>query len=206
VDATNVGHHKPPPRPPLRPYDLALQPQRPGELTRELALHLSREDAFLVENRAAGKGLPASLWATIAVEAARSIKLVEASLGLPVERIHKLLLAAARASDSPQRHSRLNDYAHALRAAKPRTPAAVSVGRIALNPGLASATAWNCEADSAGTSLEAWIQDAIVAAPDDFVLCEAAAADEGRQLSEWALVQAARRLRSASTPAQMAGY
>jgi hypothetical protein len=113
-------------------------------------------------------------------------------------------MPAARGSESPQRQSRLNDYAHALRAATPRTPAAVGFGCIALNPGLAAATAWSCQAGSAGVPLETWMLDAILVTPDGFVLCEAAAADEGRSLSEWALVQAARRLRSASTPAQMA--
>jgi hypothetical protein len=175
-------------------------------LTQELVLTLNRGDAETFESRAASAGLPASLWATTAIEATRSIKLVETSLSLPITEIHELLSIAATSRQGMQRRSRLNDYAHALRLAAPRPPAATGLRGIALNPGLASATAWKSEADAVGVSLEAWLKSAIVAAPDGFVAWEAAAADEGRSLSEWALVQAARRRRSASTPAQTAGY
>lgn len=114
--------------------------------------------------------------------------------------------AAATEGKQTERKSRLNDYARALRMATPRDPATTGLSRIALKPGLGSATAWSIEADAAEASLEAWVLNAIVAAPEGFVPWEAAAADEGRSLSEWAIVQAARRWRSASTPAQIAGY
>jgi hypothetical protein len=188
---------------PPRPYDLSLQPQRPGELGCELVLPLARDDAAEIELRASTSGLPAPLWSTLAVEATRSITLVEAALGIPAGVVPEGLSAAAAEAGRVERRSRLSDYARALRAAAPRHPATAALGGIALRPGLPTATAWKAEA--AGMALEAWILKAVAAAPDGFVAWEAAAADEGRSLPEWALVQAARRRRSASTPAQIAG-
>lgn len=167
---------------------------------------LDPDDAEMIEGRAASSGLPATLWATKAIEATRSVNLVEAALSLSSADIHELLSAAAADKPWTQRWSRLNDYAHALRVATPRPAASIGLRRIALNPGLASATAWNSEAHAAGISFETWLRNAIATAPSGFVPWEAAAADAGRCLAEWALVQAARRRRSASTPAQTAGY
>lgn len=150
-------------------------------------------------------GLTTSLWATIAVEAKRSVSLLTNLLQLPVDEVFGILSVATADCKDPLRSSRLNDYAHALRRARPRDPTPVGHARIALKPGLASATAWKGEAHDARISLEAWLGKAIMAAPDGFVPWEAAAADEGRSLSEWALIQAARRRRSARTPAQIAG-
>lgn len=107
-------------------------------------------------------------------------------------------------ADRVERRSRLSDYAQALRGAGPRAPVAAT-GALKLRPGLASSTAWEAEADATGVALKAWLLQALASAPDGFVAWEAAAADEGRSLPEWALAQAARRFRSASTPAQIAG-
>jgi hypothetical protein len=187
-----------------RPYDLALQPQRPGELGREIVLDLARDEAVEIECRAAVVGLPGTLWATLAVEATRSVTLVATLLGLPAATVHRALSAAAEEVAPARRRSRLSDYAKALRTAVQRVPAAAA-GGVALRPGLASATAWEAEAEAAALSLNEWALRALAAAPDGFAAWEAAAADEGRSLPEWALIQAARRHRSASTPAQIAG-
>jgi hypothetical protein len=167
-------------------------------------LALARDDAAEIECRAAIAGLPAMLWSTLAVEATRSITLAVAVLGVRATVVYDTLSAAVAEASHAARRSRLSDYARALRAATPRDPAA-TVGGIAARPGLASMTAWQTEAEAAGVVLEAWVLQAIAAAPDGFVAWEAAAADEGRSLPEWALVQAMRRRRSASTPAQIAG-
>jgi hypothetical protein len=167
-------------------------------------LALSRDDAADIERRAAIAGLPATLWSTLAVEATRSIILAAAVLGLRATVVYDTLSTAAAEASQAARRSRLSDYARALRAATPREPA-TTVGGIALRPGLASMTAWQTEAAAAGVVLKAWVLHAIAVAPDGFVDWEAAAADEGRSLPEWALVQAMRRRRSASTSAQIAG-
>lgn len=192
-------------RPEQGPYDLALQPQRPGELGRETVVSPTPEHATEIERRASVAGLPTALWSTLAVEATRSISLVAAVLGIPPLVAETALSSAARKAEPPQRRSRLNDYASALRAAVARDPCPF-IGGVALRPGLASVTAWEAEAAAAEMPLEAWILRAIAAAPDGFVAWEAAAADRGYSLPEWALVQAARRSRSASTPAQIPGW
>jgi hypothetical protein len=186
-------------RPP--PYDLARQQQRPGELGREVVLDIGRDSCREIERRAAAAGVPATLWATLAVEATRSAALVETTFGFTA--VETLSAAAAEAAAAGRR-SRLSDYADALRAATPRDPVAV-IAAIAVRPGLASATAWEAEAAAAEVALDVWLVLAIDRAPARFVAWEAAAADEGRSLPEWALVHAARRCRSARTPAQIAG-
>jgi hypothetical protein len=183
------------------PYDLARQPQRPGELGREVVLKLGRDSCREIERRAAAAGVPATLWATLAVEAARSVTLVETTLG--VTAVEALSAAAVEARPRGRR-SRLTDYADALRAATPRDPVAM-IATMAVRPGLASATAWEAEAEAAEVALDVWLVLAIDRAPAKFVAWEAAAADEGRSLPEWALVHAARRCRSARTSAQIAG-
>jgi hypothetical protein len=167
-------------------------------------LATGRDCASEIERRAAAAGLPSALWSTLAVEGTRASTLVSAVQGLPAAAVHHSLSAAAAEARQAPRSSRLNDYARALRAAAPRPPA-TTMGRVVLRPGLLSATAWEAEANNGGVALEIWARQAILAAPDGFVGWEAAAADEGRSLVEWALVYAARRRRSTSTPAHMAG-
>ncbi len=167
-------------------------------------LSLSRDEAAEIERRAAVAGLPAVLWATLAVEATRSTTLVVSVFSLPDVVVGEVLSTAAAEALAAKRQSRLSEYANALRAAVPRPQAGVA-GGFALRPGLVSATAWEAEAERTGLTPNAWALRAIAESPEGFVAWEAAAADEGRSLPEWALVQAARRRRSASTPAQITG-
>lgn len=181
-----------------------VQQQRPGELSRELILRLPLRDAAQIERRASRTGLPVGLWSTIAVEATRSIRLAQETLGISLRDLHGRLSAAAAEPGNAGRTSRLTDYAEALLAAAPRDAATIT-GAIALRPGLAASTAWQIEAEAARLPMDSWVLEAIGTAPEGFVPWEAAAAAEGRSLPEWALVQAARRCRSASTSAQIFG-
>jgi hypothetical protein len=163
-----------------------------------------RDSASALEERAALAGMPITLWSTLAVEASRSVALATTSFGLSERVVEEMLASAASVQPDAPRHSRLTDYARALRQARPRDAVGTS-GAVALRPSLGSATAWRVAAAESSVSLEEWIGRRVVAPPAEFVTWEATAAEAGRSLPEWALLQAARRLRSASTPAQIAG-
>jgi hypothetical protein len=200
---------QPPPRAvvwSLPPYDLDAQPQRPGELCDELRLddpHL----AARVEDLGARAGVPALLWATVAVEASRCVTTAGELLDTPAETLIAWLDEAA-SHPTPSLETlpvcRLLDYAAALMRATPRRPRA-RIGPLLLGPSQTMLTAWTLASIQAGLRLDEWALNQLARAPACALSWEASAALSGRTLSEWVVAQAARRLRSASTLAQAIG-
>ena len=112
-------------------------------------------------------------------------------------RLHRRGDALGRSHRSPASGRRSDSPTTRTRSAPPRRAIpSRSIAAVAVRPGLASATAWEAEAEAAEVALDVWLVLAIDRAPARFVAWEAAAADEGRSLPEWALVHAARRCRS----------
>jgi len=185
-------------------YDLVRQPQRPGDLCGEVVLTVPADDSARYEEEASRLGLPVELWATLAAEASRSIATVCALTGKSGYAATGLLDEAALDSGVDFHRTRLNDYAKALRTSSPR-PTVKSLGRIALRPSLSALTAWEVEAERIGTSSQAWALAAVESATGGFVGWEAAAADRGQSMVEWATLQAARRRRSERARAHRAG-
>jgi hypothetical protein len=190
------------------PYDLARQPQRPGELCSEIRLTTPAPDPTMAQ-RARASGLPIVLWATLAVECQRVLELVIRSFELPPALALQTLDAASakppltikdRSSGSG---SRLSDYARALLNARPLS-ASVELGPVMLRVSTTMITAWMLACEQAGESLEDWASEQLTRPPRELVRWESSAAAGGQTLAEWALLQAARRLRCASTLAQTA--
>lgn len=188
-----------------RPYDLCLQPQRPGELCEELVLEAGTEATAKAEADAAQAGVPIVLWNTVAVEAARAATAVaEVTAMTRDDATARLDLAAADAvtvvlADARVR-TRLTDYAVALLRAAPRLPTPL-LGALAARPSLRVFTAWSRAATAAGEDVNLWALRLLEASPRGATVWEAAAAASGESMLEWALDQAARCRRSSSTAA-----
>jgi predicted HicB family RNase H-like nuclease len=191
------------------PFDLERQPQRPGELCREIRLDVGVHEA-VVAAAAAAAGVPVSLWATVAVESQRCVGLTSALFSVPdAVVITALDDAAAEAQAHPDEQdavlaSRLYEYGRALAQAGAHPPER-TLGGVLLRPSLRILTAWSLASEEAGVALEAWASGLLEHPVGEAARWEASAALVGQTLAEWTLVQAARRLRCASTFAQIAG-
>jgi hypothetical protein len=188
------------------PFDLERQPRRPGELCREVRLDIDQRPIAV---GAAAAGVPISLWATVAVESRRCVDLTAALFGVSRGTVGAALEQAVtdERTDACEREtvpgSRLRDYGEALvRAVPHRTQPAV--GGVLLRPPLRMLSAWSLAADDADVELELWAASVLADPPDEPVQWQASAALSAQTLAEWALVQTARRLRSASTLAHTA--
>jgi predicted HicB family RNase H-like nuclease len=192
------------------PFDLERQPQRPGELCREIRLDVGVHEA-VVAAAAAAAGVPVSLWATVAVESQRCVGLTSALFAAPdAVVITALDDAAAEAQAHPGEQdavsaSRLCEYGRALARARAHPPERTTLGGVLLRPSLRILTAWSLASEEAGVALEAWASGLLKHPVGEAARWEASAALVGQTLAEWTLVQAARRLRCASTFAQIAG-
>ncbi len=191
------------------PFDLERQPQRPGELCREVHLDAGGHKAVVVA-RAAAAGVPVSLWATVAVESRRCVALTSALFAVTDAMVAATLDAAVEEQTYPGEpdaasRSRLSDYGQALGRASALSPKH-TLGRVLLRPSLRMLTAWSLASGEAGVALKAWASRLLLEDPvGEPVRWEASAALAGQTLAEWTLVQTARRLRSARTLAQIAG-
>jgi hypothetical protein len=191
------------------PFDLERQPQRPGELCREIRLDVGVYET-VVTAAAAAAGVPVSLWATVTVESQRCVGLTSALFSVPdAVVIAALDDAAAEAQAHPYEQdavsaSRLCEYGRALARAGAHT-AEQTLGGVLLRPSLRILTAWSLASEEAGVALEAWASGLLKHPVGEAARWEASAALGGQTLAEWTLVQAARRLRCASTFAQIAG-
>jgi hypothetical protein len=147
-----------------------------------------------------------SLWATVAVESRRCVDLASRTFAASSAAVTAWLQDAAAIAEEPGMASvsRLCQYGRALLQASPAARER-SVGGVLLRPPLRMLTAWSLAAEEDGVELEAWTTGMLEAPVGEPVRWEASAALAGQTLAEWALVQAARRLRSASTLAQTAG-
>lgn len=191
------------------PFDLEHQPQRPGELCREIRLRPSERDGA-VEAGAAAAGVPSSLWATLAIESQRCAEETALLFDVPGYIVSGALEHAAskerESSVGPteESSSRLCDYAQALLRA-PARRARPTMGGLLLRPPLRMLTAWSLSSHAAGLPLEAWATLHLTQPIYEPVNWEASAAEAGQTLAEWIVVQTARRLRPASTLAHTAG-
>lgn len=191
------------------PFELERQPQRPGELCREIRLDVGAHD-IAVAAAAAGAGVPVSLWTTVAVESRRCVELTSTLFAAPdAVVITALDDAAAEALAHPGEQdavlaSRLREYGRALAQAGAHSPER-TLGSVLLRPSLRILTAWSLASEEAGMALDAWASGLLNDPVGEVVRWEASAALAGQTLAEWTLVQAARRLRCASTFAQIAG-
>jgi hypothetical protein len=186
------------------PFDLFAQPQRPGELCEEVPLGVAASVRFAVDERAAAAGIPCVLWTSLAIEARRAATATAQTLGLSYDSVVDQLNAAAEdPGDRRGVRTRLTDYALALRSAQPRPPTQ-AIGPLLARPSVTVITAWSDSARREGLALEDWALATLVDAPGDALLWEAGAAEAGQTLLEWALIQAARRRRAASSAAQPA--
>jgi hypothetical protein len=188
------------------PFDLWLQPQRPGELCREIVLDRAT-DLDELPGRAADAGVPAPLWATLVIEGERCIgqnaSLFKVSREFVVSALDDAA-AATHAEARPGTTSRLMDYARALLDAS-QVAAVATVGGVLLRPSLRMLTAWSLASEAAGLALETWTRECLVESLCEPVAWEASAALAGQTLAEWTVVQTARRLRPASTLAHSTG-
>lgn len=188
-------------------FDLERQPQRPGELCREVRLDIDQRP---IAAAAAAAGVPVSLWATVSVETRRCLELTAAVFGVSATAVCAALEDACTEARTGPREpetasaSRLGDYGEALLRAVPHQTQR-AVGGVLLRPPLRMLAAWSLAAEDAGVELEAWATGMLEAPVGEAARWEACAALAGQTLAEWTLVQTARRLRSASTLAQTAG-
>jgi hypothetical protein len=191
------------------PFDLERQPQRPGELCREVRLDIGDHEA-VVATAAAAAGVPVSLWATVAVESQRCVELMSVLFAAPDAVLITALNDAAaeaqahRGKQDAVAPSRLCEYGQALAQANAYLPER-TLGGVLLRPSLRVLTAWSLASTEAGVALEAWASELLKDTVGEVVRWEASAALVGQTLAEWTLVQAARRLRCASAFAQIAG-
>jgi hypothetical protein len=190
------------------PYDLASQPQRPGELCAELSFS-DHDLADRVSERAAAAGVPPVLYATVGVEATRTLTMAAGLSALPCETVERRLGEAAaqtlgEVATDPRMlaPTRLGDYARALLDRTSRPAPRSASRRVLLRPTETMLAAWTLAAGE--DPLTAWAAGLLDRAAPDVLDWETAGACAGQTLAEWVLAQLARRSRSASTAAQTA--
>jgi len=166
--------------------------RRPGLAHEELTLELDRELAARVTAQAASDGVPAPLWAVIAIESERA-RLATVT-GHPQEELSRRLDWIARRHREPPRETRLAAYAAALRRASDPTDLGALRPPLALLVPYHSLVAWEIAAEDAGAPLEEWARNQLGVAGRGRSLWEAAAAEAGQMLAEWVAVHAARAM------------
>jgi hypothetical protein len=177
------------------PFDLAIQPLRPGMAHDSLALVLEPSLADAVERSAAADGLPTPLWAAITIESERAlIALARATDTDPSSLAGGLDCAASRSPSTlaNQRGRRLVRYGLVVRDPAPREP---RLANSPLNVIVAHHTviAWELAAAAEGWTVRDWATVALSRLPPGRGRWESAAVLAGQTLGEWIAVQAARR-------------
>jgi hypothetical protein len=188
------------------PFDLALQPTRPGVAHEPLTVRLDACLARQLSAQAAAGGLPCGAWAALAIDSARVLALTSHILDIRSDTLAQHLDEVARAPSCNRiprgPGGRLLAYAHALRAAQallePREPQM----RLTLPVPYASLIAWQQAAAALGQSLQDWAVCHLAYPPRGRVVWEAAAAESGSTQGEWMLAQAASRWSCSSAVAQ----
>ncbi len=177
------------------PFDLAVQPLRPGVAHESLALVLDPRLADAVEWAAAADGLPTSLWAGIAIESERALITLATAINADPTALATVLDDAARQRPDGLAHHRgrrLVRYALALRDCSPREPVRaqsplnISVAQDAL-------IAWELAGAALGQCAEQWAAVCLSRLPGARGRWESAAALVGQTVGEWVATQAARR-------------
>jgi uncharacterized protein (DUF1778 family) len=183
---------------PLPRHDVDAQPQRPGELCELMYVDLGTSERDRVEVSAAKVGVPSQLWLTVAIEAARSLLQIAATVEVqPVDFAQALDEGAATLGpvQDGEAQSRLTAYARALLSAEPRSGAR-RIGRLSVRPALAVSVKWSAAAARSHQGLDSWLEDQAVQVKDARLNWEAAAASRGESLTEWMAQAALRRRRS----------
>jgi hypothetical protein len=183
-------------------YDLERQPQRPGELCSEILIPRAACDQEVCLD-AARSGLPEALWATLAVEGYRVADGAMRTTGLPAETLIELLDETAACNLHGVTETRLAAYARALCGAEERKVTR-AIGPLLLRPSMTILAAWSLASSCVGCPVEDWARDCLRRRSGAVVAWEISAASSGQTLAEWAMVQAARRLRSRRTAPQTA--
>jgi hypothetical protein len=187
------------------PFDLALQPTRPGTAYEPLVLEPSPDRLEAVQRLAAAEGLPSGAWATLVIESERAISLAAKLLGLSAPDLATAVDGAATASCCAQiprgPGGRLAAYARALRRAQARHAAERTTNLLVPVP-YNLLVAWSRAATGTGQQPHDWAVAALSTLPRGRVSWEAAAAETGSTLCEWVFSQAASRCSCSSPTAQ----
>jgi hypothetical protein len=177
------------------PFELAVNPVRPGIAHDCLKLTLDPALAAGVERAAAAEGLPTPLWVLLVIESERALLALSRDTGIDAALLEASLNGAAMhplGALPAQRSRRLVRYALAL---SDRGPRAVESPRSRVTVAVPHHTfvAWELAAASEGQALPDWATAHLTRLPPQRPLWEAAAAQAGQTLAEWIACQAARR-------------
>jgi hypothetical protein len=143
------------------------------------------------------RGVPGRIWIRLATEASRQLTFLATWLGEPRQNIEERLCEAAAEPtgvvDLDQ--ADLLAYARALRRGDRSVPVGLPEGRFELPVPMEWAAAWATLARDSRLSMDAWITNQLASAPGQALAWEAAAAESGRYLADWALVSASSSMR-----------
>lgn len=169
---------------------LEAQPARPGEMPECLFVVLDIAAAHKTAKEVARTGIPVPLWLRLAVEGARHVAAVAATLVINRTRLEVGLDGAAeKGAGAPELlYSRRQlEYARLLRTAAIHSgrQRALVGRRVEVAAPDQILTAWALDAAGAGVGLDEVVSEYVLEAPTDIVKWEAAAAESGRGLGEW---------------------
>lgn len=177
-------------------FDLARQPQRPGELGERMPLRLS---STALEHAVGEAGaVPVGLWLVIAIEGQRALDIAASACGIShaslTVHLDRAAVVKPAAGIIGPASRRLRDYGGQLRElaeceSHPRSNASV----VALTPSLIVAAGWELSAQEAGKRVTEWAADIAELRPPSRLYWEAAAAEQGLPLAAWVVIHAARR-------------
>ncbi len=177
-----------------RSFDLKVQPLRPGIAHEYLELRLGADTVEAVEKVALGIGVPAELWAAIAIESERALRAAAEASNVARGRL-AVALDTASAEPRPtlpaQRGRRLAAYARMLRRPDASTLPA-GMHRLSVAVAYHTMSAWEFDAARTGASVASWASALLAAMPEGRLQWEAAAAEAGQTLGEWSALHAAR--------------
>jgi hypothetical protein len=182
-------------------FDLRMHPMRPGLAHEHLALTLKAPIAEAVAEAAHAEALPRGLWAGIAIESERALRVSAANHGVRVAHLQRCLdaLSVQAGCPLPGGHGRrLLAYARAIRCGVTGLPDRLAEESLAVTVAYHTLLAWDREATSEHMDTRSWAQAVLAAVPVGRASWEAAAAQSGQTLAEWVALQAARRASSAS--------
>ncbi len=167
----------------------AIRLCRPGVAQAPQLVRLDDGTARHVERMAAGAGVPAELWASVAIEAARAVGSVARALGMSCATVARLIDEVELPTMGSDQ-SEIGFYALDLAARQPR-PARAARRDLTLAVPTHMLLSWRLAAKAADETTELWALRQLSSRPPTRIHWEASAAGAGLSLGEFVTVQAA---------------
>jgi hypothetical protein len=165
---------------------LESQPFRPGEVPQLLVVDLDEPLSERLEEEAAELGLPRELWLRVAVEASRLLRHAAHLLGVePSDVIRRVEERTQPRNLTTMEAARYDAYAKQVREGSGSSGRRAPVSRLSIPIPESMVTAWSIDAAAETLTLEEFVNERALEAPEAAMSWEALSAERGQSLGEW---------------------